>query len=292
MKAIILAGGLGSRLYPLTQHQSKQLLHIYDKPMIFYPLSLLMLGGIREVLIITTPHAIQSFKKILNDGSHIGMKIEYDVQIVPRGLPEAFIIGKEFIGQDNVCFLLGDNLFYGDLGWFKETIINQIERPKARIFAYHVANPSAYGVVELDSSGTRVISLEEKPQKPKSNYAIPGLYFFDNTVSQKAAKLQPSEREETEIIDLIQSYQQKGQLEARIIGRGVAWLDTGTPELLQEASNFIYAIEQRQNLKIACLEEIAIRKKFITSDEFKKIIDEMPLCSYKSYLERIKTELS
>ena len=284
MKSIILAGGAGSRLYPMTQVTTKQLLPVYDKPMIYYPLSLLMLGGIREILIITTPKDIDAFKSLLDDGSHLGIKIEYTVQHEPKGLPEAFVLGEEFINNEPVCLILGDNLFYGDITWFKESIAETGNDLLARIFAYHVSDPSAYGVVEFDQTSGQVVSLEEKPENPKTNYAVPGLYLFDGTVSERAKNLQPSKRGETEIVDLIKTYLKEDKLKARTIGRGVAWLDTGTPKSLLEASSFIGAIEERQNLKVASLEEIAFRKGYITQQEYLDLCEKLPNSSYKQYL--------
>lgn len=287
MKAIILAGGTGSRLYPITQVTTKQLMPVYDKPMIYYPLSLMMLAGIREILIICRPQDKASFENLLHDGSHLGIEITYEVQTSPKGLPDAFTIGSKFIGTDNVTLILGDNLFYGDISWFKDTILSQNKAGNeggGKIFGYHVSDPRSYGVVELEENSERIRSLEEKPEKPKSKLAIPGLYIFDSTVSERASKLTPSSRGETEITDLMISYLKEDKLTARRISRGVAWLDTGTPQSLMEASTYIASIEARQSLKIACLEEIAFRMKFIDYLQLKASVDLLPNCSYKNYL--------
>lgn len=287
MKAIILAGGSGSRLYPITQVMTKQLMPVYDKPMIYYPLSQLMLGGIREVLLITRPQDQEAFQSLLKDGSHLGMNIQYKVQHQPKGLPEAFTLGQEFIGGTSVTMILGDNLFYGDLTWFRDSLeeFNSGRTAGGQIFGYHVADPRSYGVVEMNEKTGQVISLEEKPENPKSNLAIPGLYIFDNTVAKRAHQLKPSPRGETEITDLMKSYYNDGQLKARRIGRGVAWLDTGTPKSLVDASTYIAAIEERQNLKVACLEEIAVRMGFIDNNQFEACIEALPNCSYRDYLK-------
>lgn len=287
-KGIILAGGSGTRLYPLTKIITKQLLNIYDKPMIFYPLSLLMLGGIRDVLIITTPHDQPHFISLLGDGSQWGIRIQYKIQEKPTGLPDAFILGEEFIGNDNVTLILGDNMFYGDIKFFKNALSSSA---KAKAFAYPVSDPERYGVVEFEQHTQKVLSLEEKPKNPKSKYAIPGLYIFDNSVSEKAKKIKPSQRGETEIVELLKMYMEEGELQAQLISRGVAWLDTGTPKSLLEASAYISAIEERQGLKVACLEEIALRMDFISIDDYKKNLELLPECPYKNYLRNVATEV-
>lgn len=291
MKGIILAGGSGTRLYPLTKITSKQLQPVYDKPMIYYPLSFLMLGGIKDILLITTPHDIESFKSLLGDGSQFGIKLEYVIQEEPKGLPQAFTLGEKFIGNDDVTLILGDNLFYGDIQFYREALRAHISKKDgicARVFAYYVSNPEEYGVVTFDKKTSKVISIEEKPSIPKSNYAIPGLYIFDNKCIEKSKNLKPSERGELEITHLIQSYLKENTLGVEIITRGVAWLDTGTPQSLLEASSFIGAIEARQGLKVACLEEVALRMGFISEGDFSTIIEEMKTSSYKDYLIRIR----
>lgn len=293
MKGIILAGGAGSRLYPMTRVMTKQLQSVYDKPMIYYPLSILMLGGIKDILLITTPDDQPLFKKLLGDGSQFGVKLSYVIQEKPTGLPEAFVLGEKFIGDDDVCLILGDNLFYGDLTFFRNAIQDQINKKSdlsGRVFAYYIADATAYGVVEFDKATHKVKSIEEKPKQPKSNYAIPGLYLFDKTVASRAKALKPSPRGETEIVDLILSYHNDGKLGVQQMYRGLAWLDTGTPRSLLDAASFIGAIEERQGLKVACLEEIAYRMKFITLDQLQKITNELPKCSYRSYLEKIISE--
>ncbi|WP_373999643.1 glucose-1-phosphate thymidylyltransferase RfbA [Bdellovibrio bacteriovorus] len=293
MKGIILAGGAGSRLYPMTRVMTKQLQSVYDKPMIYYPLSILMLGGIKDILLITTPDDQPLFKKLLGDGSQFGVKLSYKIQEKPNGLPEAFVLGEDFIDNDHVCLILGDNLFYGDLDFFRRAIEEQKAKKSdlhGRVFAYYVADPTAYGVVEFDKTTKKVKSIEEKPKQPKSNYAIPGLYLFDNTVSKRAKELKPSPRGETEIVDLILSYHNEGKLGVEMMYRGLAWLDTGTPRSLLDAAAFIGAIEERQGMKVACLEEIAYRMKFINLEQLQKITSELPKCSYRSYLEKIISE--
>lgn len=293
MKGIILAGGAGSRLYPMTRVMTKQLQTVYDKPMIYYPLSILMLGGIKDILLITSPDDQASFKKLLGDGSQFGVKLSYVVQEKPTGLPDAFVLGEQFIGNDDVCLILGDNLFYGDLTFFRDAIQAQKEKTNGmngRVFAYYVADPTAYGVVEFDKNTKKVKSIEEKPKQPKSNYAVPGLYLFDKTVSARAKALKPSPRGETEIVDLILSYHNEGKLGVEMMYRGLAWLDTGTPRSMLDAAAFIGAIEERQGLKVACLEEIAYRMKFITLEQLQKITSELPKCSYRTYLEKITSE--
>lgn len=293
MKGIILAGGAGSRLYPMTRVMTKQLQSVYDKPMIYYPLSILMLGGIKDILMITTREDQPTFQKLLGNGSQFGISITYVIQEKPNGLPEAFVLGESFIGTDDVCLMLGDNLFYGDLTFFRTAIEEQINKSNnmnARVFAYHVADPSAYGVVEFDKETKKVKSIEEKPKQPKSSYAIPGLYLFDKTVSSRAKALKPSPRGETEIVDLILSYHKDDQLGVQTMYRGVAWLDTGTPRSLLDASSFIGAIEERQGTKVACLEEVAYRMKFINLDQLRTVTESLPKCSYRSYLEKVISE--
>jgi glucose-1-phosphate thymidylyltransferase len=287
MKGIILAGGSGTRLYPLTKVVSKQLLGVYDKPMINYPLSVLMLAGIREILIISTLDDLPNFKKLFGDGSSLGLKLSYKEQLEPKGLAEAFLIGEEFIGNDGVCLILGDNIFYGhgltDL--LQSAVINTARYKKATIFGYYVNEPKSYGVVEFDSQGN-VISLEEKPKKPKSNYAVVGLYFYPNSVIQKAKKVTPSARGELEITSINQMYLEESKLSVEILYRGFAWLDTGTHESMLEASNFIHTIEKRQGLKVACLEEIAFDKGLINEDTLKEHIKNYKGNAYANYLKR------
>ena len=285
-KAIILAGGSGSRLYPLTSIMSKQLQPVYDKPMIYYPLATLMLAGIQDILIITTPHDAPHFHQLLGDGTKWGITISYAEQSAPRGIAEAFIYGKEFIGTDQVCLILGDNLFYGKLDFLRQALAHN---QGATIFGYPVQDPERYGVVEFNSDGS-VISIEEKPSKPKSQYAIPGLYVFDNEVISIAEQLEPSERGELEITDVQKVYLQKQQLKVEKMGRGIAWLDTGTPESLLEAGEFIHAIEKRQNLKIACLEEIALRMNFIDIKAYQSLLETLPNSSYREYCKRVLQE--
>ena len=285
-KGIILAGGAGSRLYPVTKVYSKQLTLIYDKPLIYYPLSILMLGGIKDILIISNEETIPLYEKLFGDGSQIGLSINYKVQPAPNGIAEAFILGEEFIGDDRVTLVLGDNIFYGNLKFF----YNALERERgATIFGYQVTDPERYGIVEFDDDG-KAISIEEKPKKPKSQYAVPGLYIFDNRVIDISKNLKPSARGELEITDVNKRYLEMGELHVEKIGRGVAWLDTGTPEALLQASNFFGVIEDRQGLKVACIEEIAFYKKFITRQQFSKLIDEIPKSLYRDYLERILIE--
>jgi len=285
-KGIILAGGAGSRLYPVTKVYSKQLTLIYDKPLIYYPLSILMLGGIKDILIISNGETILLYEKLFGNGSQIGLSIKYKIQPAPNGIAEAFILGEEFIGNDPVTLILGDNIFYGNLKFF----YNALERKKgATIFGYQVTDPERYGIVEFDDDG-KAISIEEKPKKPKSQYAIPGLYIFDNRVIDIAKNLKPSARGELEITDVNKHYLELGELHVEKIGRGVAWLDTGTPEALLQASSFFGVIEDRQGLKVACIEEIAFYKKFINRQQFSKLIEEIPASLYRSYLERILVE--
>lgn len=294
MKGIILAGGSGSRLYPMTSVITKQLQPVYDKPMVFYPLSMLMLGGIREILLITTQNDLPHFRNILKDGRHLGLELTYQVQDRPNGLPEAFVLGESHIGNHDVCLILGDNLFYGDIDFFRKAILAQktkLNSLSARVFGYYVGDPKAYGVVEFDRQTKKIKSIVEKPESPKSNYAIPGLYLFDHTVVERAKKLKPSSRGETEMVDLILGYLSDQKLDVEIITRGVAWLDTGTPKSLLEASSYIGAIEERQGQKVACLEEVAYRMNFINLDQLTRNVASMPKSSYKDYLERfIKTE--
>lgn len=293
MKGLILAGGAGSRLYPNTRVMTKQLQSVYDKPMIYYPLSILMLGGIRDIMMITSPDDLPNFQKLLGDGSQFGIRLSYKVQEKPNGLPEAFVLGEEFIGDSDVCLILGDNLFYGDLDFFRDAIGAQQKKQdglNARVFAYYVADPRSYGVVEFDKNSKKVKSIEEKPAQPKSNYAVPGLYLFDKTVSRRAKALKPSARGETEIVDLILSYHNEDTLGVEMMYRGLAWLDTGTPRSLLDAAAFIGAIEERQGLKVACLEEVAYRMKFINLDQLKSITNSLPKCSYRTYLEKIISE--
>jgi len=287
MKGIILAGGSGTRLYPLTKSVSKQLLPIYDKPMIYYPLSILMLSGIQEVLIISTPGDISKFENLLGDGSNIGMKLQYITQPSPDGLAQAFILGQEFIGSDSVALILGDNIFYGQglIDLLIKGISNVSNKNIATIFGYHVNNPSRYGVVEFDSS-SRAISIEEKPKNPKSSYAVTGLYFYPNDVVKKAIKVMPSERGELEITSVNQMYLNENRLKVQLLGRGYAWLDTGSHEDLLEASTFIETIERRQGLKIACIEEIAFDKGYISKEKLLSLANAMDNNQYGQYLLR------
>lgn len=289
MKGIILAGGSGTRLYPMTKVITKQLQPVYDKPMIYYPLSFLMLGGIKDILLITTPHDLPHFQELLGDGSQYGIKLSYKIQDKPNGLPQAFVLGEDFINGEDVCLILGDNLFYGDIKFFKNALAAHKQKTdgiSARVFAYSVADPRSYGVVEFDKKTKIVKSIEEKPADPKSNYAIPGLYIFDSKVASRSKSLKPSPRGETEIVDLILSYKQENALGVEIITRGVAWLDTGTPRSLLEASSYIGAIEERQGLKVACLEEVAYRMGFINQDGLKNCITNLPKSIYRTYLEK------
>jgi glucose-1-phosphate thymidylyltransferase len=286
MKGIILAGGSGSRLYPITKVYSKQLAMIYDKPLIYYPLSVLMLAGIREILIISDENTIPLYKKLFDSGKQIGLSISYEVQKAPNGIAEAFIIGEKFIGKDQVSLILGDNIFYGKLDFFYRAIQ---QKSGATIFGYQVSDPERYGVIEFDEKGM-AISIEEKPKHPKSNYAVPGLYVYDNRVIEIAKNLKPSQRGELEITDVNLEYLKMGELKVEKIGRGVAWLDTGTPEALLKASNFFGVIEDRQGLKVACIEEIAFSKGFISKEEFKELINQIPKSMYRDYLEKVLRE--
>jgi len=285
MKGIILAGGSGTRLYPITKAISKQLMPIYDKPMIYYPLSVLMMAGIKEILIITTPEDQSQFKRLLGDGADIGCRFEYVVQAVPNGLAQAFVLGAEFIGNDRVALVLGDNIFYGaGLGEQLEKLSN-VEG--GYVFAYEVSDPERYGVVEFDEN-KKAISIEEKPESPKSNYAVPGLYFYDNSVVQIARDLAPSPRGEYEITDVNREYLNRGDLNVAILGRGTAWLDTGTFDSLHDASEFIRVIEKRQGYKIGCIEEIAFRKGFISRDQLNELAELYIKSGYGAYLKRVK----
>lgn len=284
MKGIILAGGKGTRLYPLTIAVSKQLLPVYDKPMIYYPLSMLMLAGIREVLVITTPEDSQQYQRLLGDGSRLGMHFQFAVQAVPRGLADAFIVGKKFIGDDDVCLILGDNIFFGH--GMPEILRSAAElETGAVVFAYPVRDPERYGVVEFDQSG-KAISLEEKPLKPRSNYAVPGIYFYDNRVIRYAEELEPSPRGEIEITDINKRYLGDGELAVKVLGRGVAWLDAGTHESLLQASMFVQAVEDRQGMMISCVEEIAYRMGYIDEEILRKDAEELAGNEYGQYLLR------
>ena len=287
-KGIILAGGTGSRLYPVTRSVCKQLLPVYDKPMIYYPLSTLMLAGIRDILVISTPHDLPAFERLMGNGSQWGLSLTYAAQPAPEGLAQAFIIGRDFIGSASSCLILGDNIFYShDLG---VTLRRAGKRdPGATIFAYHVHNPGAYGVVEFDRTG-RAIAIEEKPKQPRSNYAVTGVYFYDNRVVDVARQIRPSARGELEITDVNAWYLQAGELQVEIMGRGTAWLDTGTHELLLQASHFIETIEQRQGLKISCPEEIAYRMQYIDAGALERLADAYRGTSYGQYLGRILKE--
>jgi len=283
MKGIILAGGAGSRMYPISQLYSKQLTLIYDKPLIYYPLSILMLGGIKDILIISNEETIPFYKKLFSDGKHLGLNIEYTLQSAPNGIAESFILGDKFIGKDAVTLILGDNIFYGKLDFFHRAL----ERNHgATVFGYRVTDPERYGIVEFDENN-KAISIEEKPSKPKSDFAVPGLYVYDNNVVEISKNLKPSPRGELEITDVNVEYMKRGELNVEKISRGVAWLDTGTPESLLQASNFFGAIEDRQGLKVACLEEIALHMGFVDMAQFEKIVTSMPKCAYREYLNKI-----
>jgi glucose-1-phosphate thymidylyltransferase len=284
MKGIILAGGSGTRLYPITKGVSKQLLPVYDKPMIYYPLSVLMLAGIQEILIISTPEDLPNFEKLLGDGSEIGLKLSYKEQPSPDGLAQAFIIGEEFIGTDDVCLVLGDNIFYGvGFSGMLQNATKNIVEGKSTVFGYYVNDPKRYGVAEFDTKGN-VISIEEKPNDPKSNFAVVGLYFYTNDVVQIAKNIQPSERGELEITSVNQTYLQQKTLKVELLGRGFAWLDTGTHDSLMEAGQFIETIEKRQGLKVACLEEIAYRMKYINAQQVRKLAEPLKKNGYGKYL--------
>jgi glucose-1-phosphate thymidylyltransferase len=282
-KGILLAGGAGSRLYPLTLVASKQLQPVYDKPMIYYPLATLMMAGIRDVLIISTPHDTPRFQQLLGDGSRFGISLSYAVQPEPKGIAQAFLVGEEFIAGENVALILGDNIFYGKMGF--DRIVRDFSEG-ARIFGYPVRDPERYGVVEFDAAGN-VLSIEEKPKQPKSHYAVPGLYLYDRQVVEITRSMQPSARGELEITDVNKAYLAKGQLRVERLGRGIAWLDTGTHESLLEASHFIGTLEARQGLKIACLEEIAFRLNFIDRTQMQQVVSATPKSSYRDYLEMV-----
>jgi len=284
MKGIILAGGSGTRLHPLTQCMSKQLLPVYDKPMIYYPLSVLMLAGIREVLIISTPQDLPRFREVLGDGSRVGCRFEYAEQAVPNGLAQAFVIGEKFIGKDNVCLVLGDNIFYA--AGFSELLQSCHEPNGGIVFAYHVPDPERFGVIEFDASG-EAISIEEKPKQPKSNYAVPGLYFYDNSVIGIAKALKPSARGEYEITDVNREYLRQQKLNVKVMNRGTAWLDTGTFDSLLQAAQFVQIVEARQGFKIGCIEEIAWRKKYITDAQLLTLAAPIAKSGYGDYLKAV-----
>ena len=284
MKGIILAGGAGTRMYPISLCYSKQLVMIYDKPMIYYPLSTLMLSGIKEILIISDKETIPLYQRLFGDGNHLGLKIEYKVQNAPNGIAESFVIGKNFIGNDSVTLILGDNIFYGKLDFLREALNTN---KGATIFGYYVTDPQRYGVVEFDNNG-KVISLEEKPVQPKSNYAVVGLYVYNNDVIEISENLKPSKRGELEITDVNIEYLKRNQLDIKVIGRGIAWLDTGTPQALLDVSSFIGAIEKRQGLKVACIEEVAYMMNYINLNQLKEIINKLPNSDYRNYLETVE----
>ena len=291
MKGIILAGGSGTRLYPITKAISKQLVPIYDKPMVYYPLSVLMLAGIQEVLIISTPEDLPRFEQLLGDGKEIGMKFKYIVQPSPDGLAQAFILGKDFIGDDDACLILGDNIYYGHgLPEMLSSAVESAANNKATVFGYHVHDPERYGVVDFDDSGS-ALSIEEKPAKPKSNYAVTGLYFYPNDVVKKAAEVVPSDRGELEITTVNQMYLEEARLSVEVMGRGYAWLDTGTHESLLEASTFIETIEKRQGLKVACIEEIAFEQDYISKEQLIKLAKPLEKNQYGQYLLRRAQEI-
>lgn len=288
MKGIILAGGSGTRLYPITRGISKQLIPIYDKPMIYYPLSTLMLAGITDILVISTPEFTPLFEQLLGDGSEIGISLTYKVQEKPNGLAEAFILGADFIGDDSVCLILGDNIYYGS-GLSKLVQEAAQKTDGATVFGYHVNDPERFGVVEFDSN-MKALSIEEKPKNPKSNYAVTGLYFYDNTVVEKARNLKPSDRGELEITDINKLYLDEGKLDVKVMGRGYAWLDTGTHDSMMDASSFIATIQKRQNLKVACLEEIAYRMGYISKEKLVELAQPMKKNDYGQYLLRLAKE--
>ncbi|RFP66808.1 glucose-1-phosphate thymidylyltransferase [Hymenobacter lapidiphilus] len=288
MKGIILAGGSGTRLHPLTLAVSKQMMPVYDKPMVYYPLSILMMAGIREILIITTPHDQEQFKKLLGDGSKLGCRFEYVVQEVPNGLAQAFVLGADFIGTDKVALVLGDNIFHGE--GMEELLKSNNDPQGGVVYAYHVHDPERYGVVEFDANN-KALSIEEKPEKPKSNYAVPGLYFYDNDVVQIARDLKPSPRGEYEITDVNQEYLRRGKLKVGILGRGTAWLDTGTFESLMQAGEFVRVLEQRQGLKVGSIEEVAYRQGFIDADQLRTIAEPLRKSGYGDYLMRLPEQL-
>ena len=288
MKGIVLAGGSGTRLYPITKGVSKQLLPIYDKPMVYYPISVLMLAGIRDILIISTPHDLPGFRRLLGDGSDFGVHFSYAEQPSPDGLAQAFIIGEEFIGDDDVCLVLGDNIFHGNglSRMLRQAVYNVEEEHKATVFGYWVADPERYGVAEFDSEG-RVLSIEEKPKEPKSNYAVVGLYFYPNKVVQVAKSIKPSARGELEITSVNQAFLDDGELSVQLMGRGFAWLDTGTHDSLAEASTFIEVIEKRQGLKVACLESIGYENGWLTADDIRRVAQPMVKNQYGQYLVKL-----
>lgn len=284
MKGIVLAGGAGTRLYPMTKLYSKQLAMIYDKPLIYYPVSILMLGGIKDILIISNEETIPMYERLFGDGKHLGLNISYKLQTAPNGIAESFILGEEFIGDDRVTLILGDNIFYGKLDFLYKAINR--DTAGATVFAYQVTDPERYGIVEFDKNG-KALSIEEKPKEPKSNYAVPGIYVYDNQVVEISKNLKPSARGELEITDVNKKYLEMGTLMVEKIGRGVAWLDTGTPESLLQAANFFGVIEDRQGLKVACLEEIAYAKGFITKEQLQDLLNNMPNSFYKAYVQKL-----
>ena len=288
-KAIILAGGSGTRLHPLTRIVCKQLLPVYDKPMIYYPLATLMLGGLREVLIISTPKDLPMFRELMGDGARLGMRIEYAEQLKPAGLAQAYIIGADFVGSDPSCLILGDNIFYGNLDFFRAALAQVGAQGGACIFGYQVKDPERYGVVEFGADG-RAISIEEKPKQPKSHFAVPGLYVYDKDVVEIARHLKPGARGELEITDVNREYLRRGNLHVKVLSRGMAWLDTGTQQSLLDAGNYIAAIENRQGLKIACLEEIALHQRFIDLAGLERCIADSPKSPYREYLEMVLAE--